>query len=215
VNQGATRISTRSKDIFASAYLTLASIIQGVALAALVQRVESSYGTLDATAWIMVITVFVAVIVIWHEYLMMVLAYVWVPGILDSIIPFAFVAGELFMAHFATSDQRSWLLAYGITFAVGLAASLLTQVQVTAHFEENRQILALTGRLGAARGALAGGLAVLALIAWAVYVRIGLDQVKLGVALVALSLVIIFAAVSLPFWNQVVRHARGGESPTT
>jgi hypothetical protein len=28
---------------------------------------------------------------IWHEYLMTVLSHVWLPGLLDSLVPFAFL----------------------------------------------------------------------------------------------------------------------------
>ena len=44
-------VSERLKSQFAPAYLTLTSIIQGVALAVLAARVEATYMQFDATDW--------------------------------------------------------------------------------------------------------------------------------------------------------------------
>ena len=95
------QVSQRLKDQFTPAYLTLTSIIQGVALSALVVRVDSSYPQFTATDWLLAIATFIAILAVWNEYVMLVLAFVWVPNLLDSAIPFAFLAGELFAIHFA------------------------------------------------------------------------------------------------------------------
>jgi hypothetical protein len=57
---------------------------------------------------------------------MQVLTFVWVPTLLDSLVPFAFLACELFMAHFVFNNLRSWLLTLGLMFVAGGAAQILT-----------------------------------------------------------------------------------------
>jgi hypothetical protein len=52
-------VSQRLKSQFAPAYLTLTSIIQGVALAVLAARVEATYAQFDATDWLLTIATFV------------------------------------------------------------------------------------------------------------------------------------------------------------
>lgn len=106
-------VHLRIADQFAPAYLTLASIIQGVALASLVTRVEPNAAGYSLADWVRATASLVVILAIWHEYLMMVLAYVWLPTLLDSTVPFAFLVAEVFTIHFLPSDQRGWLAAIG------------------------------------------------------------------------------------------------------
>ena len=89
----ADKVAQRLKSQFAPAYLTLASIIQGVALSTLVVRVEATNTGFNAVAWLLTITTFLVILDIWNEYLMLVQAYVWLPSLLDSIVPFALRRG--------------------------------------------------------------------------------------------------------------------------
>ncbi len=98
---------------FAPAYLTLASIIQGVALSTLVLRVEGAYAGFDAMAWLLTLDTFLTFLIVWHEYVLQVLAFVWLPTVLDTVVPFAFLAAELLLAHCVYQDLRLWLLALG------------------------------------------------------------------------------------------------------
>ena len=202
-------IAQRIKSQFAPAYLTLASIIQGVALSTLVLRVESTYPGFNAVAWLLTITTFLVILDIWHEYLMMVLAYVWLPTLLDSIVPFAFVATELFLAHFVYGNVRGWLLAYAGCYLVGIAAGVLTSAQVRKLAEENRIVHNRLASYDRFRGVLVVILAALSLLAWALYDVLRLEQVQLIVALVAFVGCIIFISSSIPFWNQFLDFVLG------
>ena len=202
-------IAQRIKSQFAPAYLTLASIIQGVALSTLVLRVESTYPGFNAVAWLLTITTFLVILDIWHEYLMMVLAYVWLPTLLDSIVPFAFVATELFLAHFVYGNVRGWLLAYAGCYLVGIAAGVLTSAQVRKLAEENRIVHNRLASYDRFRGVLVVVLAALSLLAWALYDVLRLEQAQLIVALVAFVGCIIFISSSIPFWNQFLDFVLG------
>jgi len=202
-------IAQRIKSQFAPAYLTLASIIQGVALSTLVLRVESTYPGFNAVAWLLTITTFLVILDIWHEYLMMVLAYVWLPTLLDSIVPFAFVATELFLAHFVYGNVRGWLIAYAGCYLVGIAAWFLQNAQVRKLAEENRNVHNRLASYDRFRGVLVVVLALLSLLAWALYDVLRLEQVQLIVALVAFVGCIIFISSSIPFWNQFLDLAVG------
>ncbi len=202
-------IAQRIKSQFAPAYLTLASIIQGVALSTLVIRVESTYPGFNTVAWLLTITTFLVILDIWHEYLMMVLAYVWLPTLLDSIVPFAFVATELFLVHFVYGNVRGWHLAYAGCYLVGIAAWFLQNAQVRKHAEENRIVQNRLAFYDRFRGVLVVILALLSLLAWALYDVLRLEQVPLIVALVAFVGCIIFISSSIPFWNQFLDFALG------
>jgi hypothetical protein len=203
------QVAQRLKSQFAPAYLTLASIIQGVALSTLVMRVEATYPGFNAVAWLLTVTTFLVILDIWHEYLMMVLAYVWLPSLLDSIVPFAFVTAELFLAHFVFGNVRGWLLAYAGCYLVGIAAWFMQNAQVRSRTDENRNVHDVLAAQDRFRGVLVVILAVLSLLAWALYDVLQLGKVQLVVALVAFVGCVIFISSSIPFWNQFLNYALG------
>jgi len=208
-------ISQRLKGQFAPAYLTLTSIIQGVALSVVAASLKAKYTQFDATDWLLTIATFLVFLEVWNEYLMQVLAFVWVPTLLDSLVPFAFLAGELFMAHFVYHGLRGWLLTLGLIFIVGGAANLLTLTQARTLAEENRDIARVLAPVGWVRLALNAVIGVLSLCAWALYDVLRLGQVQLVVALVALVGIIVFIGSSVPYWNQVLAYARGDKTTRT
>src|SRR5579864_2356309 len=208
-------ISQRLKGQFAPAYLTLTSIIQGVSLSVLAARVEATYAQFDATDWLLTIATCLVFLEVWNEYLMQVLAFVWLPTLLDSLVPFAFLAGELFMAHFVYHGLRGWLLTLSLLFIVGGAANLLTLTQARTLAEENRDIARVLAPVGWVRLALNAVIGVLSLCAWALYDVLRLGQVQLVVALVALVGIIVFIGSSMPYWNQVLAYARGDKATRT
>jgi len=202
-------VSQRLKGQFAPAYLTLTSIIQGVALAFLAARVEATYTQFDATDWLLTAATFVGFLVVWNEYLMQVLAFVWVPTLLDSLVPFAFLACELFMAHFVYHNLRGWLLTLGLIFVVGGAAQILTVTQARSLADENRDMTRVLAPQGWFRAALDVVFVVLSLCAWALYDALRLGQAQFIVALVAFISIIVFVGSSVPYWNQLLAYARG------
>jgi hypothetical protein len=161
-------VAIRLRDQFAPSYLTLTSIIQGVALSALVIRVESVGELLDLSGWLLVAATVLSLLLIWHEYLMQALAYVWMPTLLDSAIPFAFLVVELFLTNFVYGNQRAWLLACAVAFTVGLAANVLARTQTDRERRQNagvveaqRDSCACRLALAIARCHLAGSVGVL------------------------------------------------------
>ena len=202
-------VAARLKGQFAPAYLTLTSIIQGVAISTLVARIEATSSRFDAADWLLATATFLAFLLVWHEYLMQALAYVWMPTLLDSLVPFAFLVAELFAAHFVYGNQRAWLLAAGVAFAVGIAAWGNTASQARSHADENRGVLRAVGSMVQVRLAFLVALAVLYLGAWALYDVLGLHHVRLAVALCALAGIVAAVGATVPYWNRMLAYARG------
>jgi hypothetical protein len=209
-------VSERVKSQFAPAYLTLTSIIQGVALSTLVMRVEATYGRFDTTDWLLAAATFLVIIDVWHEYLMMVLAYVWRPTLLDSLVPFAFLAAEVFMAHFVFDNLRGWLLAFAAANAVGIAAWWLQVRQTQTLSEENRAVREMLARQNTWRAMAVLIIAILSLAAFSVYDGLRLGRVSVVVAAVAFVAVAGFLGTSVPYLNQLLTFSRteeGAEAP--
>jgi hypothetical protein len=201
-------VAVRLREQFAPSYLTLTSIIQGVALSALVIRVESVGELLDLSGWLLVATTLLSLLLIWHEYLMQALAYVWMPSLIDSLVPFAFLVVELFVAHFVYGNLRAWLLAASIAYAIGVVAARATLVQARRQSSDNQGVLRAVGSVLPARVALTASLAVLGFAAWALYDVLRLGQHPLAVALVALIAVATTLGSTVPYWNRVLAYAR-------
>jgi hypothetical protein len=107
---GPERISRRLREQFAPAYLAITGLVQVLVLDALISKVEGDYSGYGVVDWLVVAATFLVCVDIWHEYLMTVLSHVWLPGLLDSLVPFAFLVTELLMVHFVGEDLRGWLL---------------------------------------------------------------------------------------------------------
>jgi hypothetical protein len=140
---------------------------------------------------------------------MQILMFVWVPTLVDSLVPFAFLASELFTAHFVYDGLRYWLLTLGLTFVVGTIANSITSRQARTFPEENRDIARALTPLNWVRAVLGTVIPVLCLVAWALYDVLQLEKVQIVVALVALGAIIAFLGSSVPYWNRVLTYARG------
>jgi hypothetical protein len=65
--QSAESIAARLREQFAPALLPLTSIIQGVALSALVVRIEATGEQFDLTNWLLATATLLACLLVWHE----------------------------------------------------------------------------------------------------------------------------------------------------
>jgi len=110
---GPERISRRLREQFAPAYLAITGLVQVLVLDALISKVEDNYTEYGVVDWLVTAATFLVCMDIWHEYLMTVLSHVWPPGLLDSLVPFAFLVTELLMVHFVGEDLRGWCSATG------------------------------------------------------------------------------------------------------
>jgi hypothetical protein len=202
------QFAVRLKGQFTPAFLTLTSIIQGVAFTTLVARVEANAAQFTLADWTLSTATFIGFVVIWHEYLMQALAYVWIPTLLDSLVPFAFLAAELFMAHFAYGNMQAWLLAAAAASGAGLLVWATNFTGARIPSSDNSELLRVTSSYIRPRFISNLLLLLLFLAAWAGYDLFHLGSVPLIVAGVSLLLFALFLFGSVPFWNAVVTYAR-------
>jgi hypothetical protein len=206
---GSERVSRRLREQFAPAYLAITGLVQVLVLDALISKVEGAYADYGTTEWLVAAATFLVCVDIWHEYLMTVLNQVWLPGLLDSLVPFAFLVTELLMVHFVGEDLRGWLLAYGLVALVGVAAWAQRNLRLRQFADEERDVpLALATRHWY-RAALAVAVTLLGLLGWLLYDALGLDAAQLAVAAAALAGVVVIIASSVPMWNEILRYAQG------
>lgn len=102
-------------------YLTLLSIVQGVALGFLANKLPSSLAINSVT--ILFSTTFLIIVLTWNEYFMGVATLRWIPALFDSLIPFMFCMSEIFLINHL-SEPKKWFIGMSIFGFIALSAFL-------------------------------------------------------------------------------------------
>lgn len=122
---GATTISARASEGFSTAYTTLLSIVQGIALGLLAQQASTKLhaDTVrgDAHFWLACGAVLASVIVVSYMYNWFTVMLRWTPNVLDTVIPFALGLAEIALVY-AIGQRQAWLIALVVFETVGLLA---------------------------------------------------------------------------------------------
>lgn len=115
----------RSVEIFPAGYLTMISIVQGVALSNLAARAVpylTDPGKADrAESLAEAAAVLTAIVIVSYEYLWFTTLMRWAPTFWDSLVPFALGSAEV-VAALLVGDHDSWLGAFAAFLALGGAA---------------------------------------------------------------------------------------------
>lgn len=111
----------RIKNSFASVYLSLTSIIQAAVFAYLIFILDTYFSELHLCNVMPLICSFLLIVITWNEYMMGATAFVWIPKIIDSFIPFLLGIFELLVCRSAVMGSTSW---YFFVSVFGLIATL-------------------------------------------------------------------------------------------
>lgn len=102
-------LSKRLLDLFPALYLTMASVIQGVAFASLVGVVHDHIGQLTLVVALQSVAAFILVAAAWNLYSFGAFALIWHPTVLDGLIPFVFGAAEVLLCLSIGENMARWL----------------------------------------------------------------------------------------------------------
>ena len=215
-------IQYRLKDSFAPTYLTVLSVIQGVALADLASVVAAGHREFNVLHWLLVVISFGLLIAVWNLYTIHSMIWDWIPDIRDAIIPFFLGAIELTLNHMITQSLDAWLFVGAL---LGIMASLAVWHARwrASKEEENAELLDLLGRSHRSVLFYVLGASVFVLML-AVASHVGNFEENDGVqgwrGVFMLSLVLLAAGClcgavffSIRYWNRVVEYARLGSIP--
>jgi hypothetical protein len=212
----------KMKDSFTSVYETILSIIQGVALADLATIVAAKYPQFTVVDWLMVLTTFCMIIVVFNVYSIQNAVWDWIPDIRDASLPFVFGALELFVNHTIAQSMSLWFIGLAGISALGALGTV--HMVWRAHEEsENEELLELLKdhhRLFLLYYIGAAALALLfASICYAADLQAS-DGVQGIRGLLAVGLVLLIALslhgsalVSNRYWRKAVTYARTGQVP--
>jgi hypothetical protein len=119
--QNTVKLTERVESGFREVYLTLISIIQGVTFGFLAASAFSS-PTPDRNQWIAYTICFIAIIVVWQEYMVGATAFTWTPTILDSVVPFGVGILEFLLIANVRHGPGAFLASLTAFFGAGIAA---------------------------------------------------------------------------------------------
>jgi hypothetical protein len=139
-------LHNKLKESFGPIYLTVLSVIQGVALADLASVVQASYQEFTFVHWLLTAINFVMFIIIWNAYTIQSAIWTWIPDLRDAIIPFVFGALELFLNHAITLTLTAWFTALTLLSGVGMLANWHS-IRRSKEESDNARLLSLFGRL--------------------------------------------------------------------
>lgn len=111
-----TALRERVERAFQPGYFTLVSIIQGVALAALIQTYRDS-AALNAEEWILLSVAGLIIAAVWQEYFISAMTFAWVPTALDAVIPFALGIVQALLIQ-AVTESVTAFAKYCFVFSV-------------------------------------------------------------------------------------------------
>ena len=215
-------VHRRMKDSFLSMYQTILSIIQGVALADLATVVAGKYAQFTIVQWLMVLTTFFLIIVIFNVYSIQSAVWDWIPDIRDESIPFVFGALELFLNHALVLSMSLWFAGLAAISALGAigTAHLVLRAREESENAELLRLLKNHHWLFILYYVLSAAMALLfAYICFALNLSAS-SGVQGARGLLAIVLVLLIAIgldgsayVSNRYWRKAVMYARTGRMP--
>ena len=138
-------VKKRLTDSFSLVYLTLLSVIQGVALADLALVVGAGYQQFTVVRWLLVLVNFGMVITVWHQFTMHITLWSWIPDLRDAIVPFVIGALELVFNHMISLSLSAWLFILAI-IATTATLAIWYVGQRAKEESENTKMLSLLRR---------------------------------------------------------------------
>lgn len=102
-------LADRLLDLFPALYLTLASIIQGVAFSYLLGVIHDHLDHLTLVFVLQSVTALLLISAVWNLYAFSAFALVWYPSVFDGLIPFALGASEILQVLSTGENMARWL----------------------------------------------------------------------------------------------------------
>jgi hypothetical protein len=190
-------IHHKLKDSLSPIYLTLLSVIQGVALADLAVVVAANYQQFMLMHWLLVLFNFGLLIGIWDHYMMNNKLWNWIPDLRDACIPFVVGALELVLNHTISLSLSAWLFTFALLYIMGALAMWHARWRAGKEAENARLLNMLRRQHRLFELAALGGSALYLLLAMVSRVE-SLEasdgvQTRQGVLALALALVLLVA----------------------
>ena len=210
-------VHRRLKESYGPTYLTLLSIIQGVALGDLASVVAAGHQHFTLVQWALTLNTFGVLIIIWNVFSAQSVLWDWIPDVRDGSVLFVVGALELFLQHAIVATLSTWLIALSLIGITGAIGTFHIRWR-SSHEPENLELLRwLDGHIQVYTCYLIGGVGLFLLLAWLSFIgrldpTAGTPGLRYTLALgVALLTTIALGGSLLIFhtlWQQALAFAR-------
>ena len=195
-----------ARDSHASTYLTLISIVQGVAFSYLVLYVITYHNCFKDISWILLASTFLIIVLTWNEYIMGIVSFVWIPGILDALIPFTLGSTEIYIIYSISELPTYWFKAMAIFAMVSLVGFF--NMYCKAREEDlNKEAIFAYGNMICISIAYTAFIALTSVILWQVCINYQLShRVHLCFSLLSLIILIGFGVRTWFYWERFKKN---------
>jgi hypothetical protein len=196
---------------FTGVYLTMLSIIQGVALTDLSQITFSEHAHFTAVNWVEVATMLWSLIYIWNHFMGDALMTHWIPDLEDAALLFGTGVFELVANHAIVWSPTAWLATLAIMFFawsggtlyIGRQQERVVREPVLMQLLRERKRPLFLQTFGG--GALLGAFAIVCWIS-----DPGNGPISLLAVTIAFAVSLAIGVTSAAFWRRVRRYAHAG-----
>jgi len=133
---------------FPTIYLTVISLLQGIALSILVPNIIAYLGLTGDPWWhievVPMMLMLLVIFIVWHHYAIGIFFLRWFPNIIDTIIPFMVSIGQFYLMSFlviknAITDVNivSWTQGFAFFLMIGSAGYFAASVRIDADLFTN------------------------------------------------------------------------------
>lgn len=137
---GSSRTALFLNELLPQVYLTLVSVLQGVALAVLVDEFSFDFAHVNITTYGYILSSFLIVVAFWHSYLSAIFDGRWPFRFIDTLLFFMAAATEAIAIRNVTSPSHWCLAIASMCIVVALIyfrqVSLLTELVTSGIFED-------------------------------------------------------------------------------
>jgi hypothetical protein len=199
----------RMTENFSGVYLTMLSIIQGVALTDLAGVAFSSHADFGIVQWVEVATMLWSVIYIWNHFMGDSLMAQWIPDLEDAVLLFGTGVLEIIANHAIVWGIPAWLATGAVMLFLWTIGNFYIRAQQERVVRDPVLMEMLRNRMRPLFIETLGGAVVLSILALAS------RSPMLALAGVAIASIIniVIGVTSTRFWKIVRAYAYTGKAP--
>lgn len=197
-------------DNFTGVYLTMLSIIQGVALTDLANITFSNHAAFALVNWIQVATMLWSIIYIWNHFMGDALMTHWIPDIVDAALLFGTGVLELVANHAIVWGVTAWLATMAIMLFAWSGGMFYIRAQEERVVQDPILMDMLRWRTRPVLFQTLGGGVVLGALTIATHFE---SAIGIGAVAIAVVVSIVIGTFSSLFWRAVRHYAYTGEAP--
>ena len=197
----------RLRASFSGSYMTLLSIVQGAALGFWAFTAFDKIESLEGPSVVLAFATLLLLVAVWNEYVMGATAFVWIPDVRDTLIPFALGASALYLISTLRREPRSWFFAAALVSVVAVVA-YLNQYHRAKVDGGNTAVLDAIQRWRWITLALAAGSGVVTVLLGLLASPSRSEQTLIALSWIALAIVVVILLRARPYWNRILEVAR-------